>query len=112
MSQVSAALAAGNTVLAGHQAAGAAVFAPLALGEVEAGQEIVLTDAAGATFTYRVVAVSEPIPLLGATADEIAAATAYMAPTDDARLTLVTGWPAATTTHRIFAVAELVASAQ
>lgn len=104
--------AAGNAVLAGHQAAGAALFAPLALGEVEVDQEIVLTDEAGATFTYRVAEVSEPIPLLGATADEIAAAAAYMAPTDDARLTLVTGWPAATTTHRIFAVAELVAGAQ
>ena len=103
---------AGNMVIAGHQARGNAVFAALALGEVEPGQEVLVTDAAGAEFTYQVVEVSEPLPLLGATAEQSAQAAAYLAPSTDARLTLVTGWPADTTTHRIFAVAELAAAAQ
>lgn len=102
----------GNVVIAGHQTRGDAVFAALALGEVESGQEILLTNESGAEFTYRVVEVSTPLPLLGATAEEQAQADAYIAPTGDARLTLVTGWPADTTTHRIFVVAELVATAQ
>ncbi len=103
---------AGNVVIAGHQTRGDAVFAALALGEIEPGQEILLTDASGAESTYRVVEVSAPLPLLGATAEEQAQADAYIAPTAAARLTLVTGWPADTTTHRIFVVAELVATAQ
>ena len=104
--------AAGNVVIAGYQTRGDAVFAALALGEIEPGQEILMTDEAGAEFTYRVVEVSEPLPLLGATEEEQAQANAYIAPTTDARLTLVTGWPAATTTHRIFVVAELATTAQ
>lgn len=103
---------AGNVVIAGHQARGKAVFAPVSLGEVEVGQEIVLADETGNTFTYRVVELSEPIPLVGATDDELAQAAAYVAPTTEARLTLITGWPTATTTHRVFLVAELVADAQ
>lgn len=104
--------AVGNLVLAGYQARGSAVFAPLALDEVEVGQEIIVTDAAGAQFTYRVVEVSTPVVLVGATEADRAAAAAYIAPTEDARLTMVTGWPAEITTHRIFAVAELVAGAE
>jgi LPXTG-site transpeptidase (sortase) family protein len=103
---------AGNIVIAGHQARGAAVFEAIAMGEVETGQEILLADAAGNTFTYRVVEVSEPIALIGATAQDTAQAAAYAATTADARLTLVTGWPSATTTHRIFVVAELAADAE
>ena len=102
---------AGNVVIAGHQARGEAVFAPISLGEVEVDQEIVLADETGNTFTYRVVEVSEPIPVVGATDAEVAQAAAYAAPTTDARLTLITGWPAATTTHRVFVVAELVTDA-
>ncbi len=103
---------AGNMVIAGHQTRGDAVFAALALGEVEPGQEILVTDEAGVEFTYQVVGVSNPLPLLGATVEERAQAEAYVAPSPDARLTLVTGWPADTTTHRIFVVAELAAAAQ
>jgi hypothetical protein len=104
--------AAGNMVIAGHQTRGDAVFAALALGAVEPGQEILVTDEAGAQFTYEVVEVSDPLPLLGATAEESARAAAYIAPSTDARLTLVTGWPADTTTHRLFVVAELATAAQ
>lgn len=104
--------AAGNLVLAGHQTRGDAVFAALALGEVEVGQDILVTDEAGVEFTYRVVEASAPLVLLGATAEEHAQAAAYLAPTEDARLTMVTGWPADTTTHRIFVVAELASGAE
>lgn len=97
----------GNVVIAGHQARGEAVFEAIALGEVEVGQKILLSDETGATATYEVAAISEPIPLFGASETERALAAAYVAPTTDARLTLVTGWPAATTTHRIFVIALL-----
>jgi hypothetical protein len=75
---------AGNVVIAGYQARGDAVFAALALGEVEPGQDILITDEAGAEFIYRVVELSEPLPLLGATEEEQAQANVYIAPTADA----------------------------
>ncbi len=98
----------GNVTIVGHQAVGAALFRPLALGEVVAGQEILLQAASGVVHRYQVVEVSDPIPTLGASADEMAQAAAYLAPTTDARLTLVSGWPADATTHRVFVVAEYV----
>lgn len=100
--------AAGNTVVTGRQLGGAAVFAPLALGQAAPDQQVLLTDGDGVTFVYRIVEVTEPVAVTGATADEQARAAAYFAPSDDARLTLVTGWPEFTTTHRIFVVAEFV----
>jgi hypothetical protein len=98
----------GNVVIVGHQAVGAALFRPLALGEVVAGQEILLQSADGVQHRYRVTEVSDPIPAIGASVDELAQAAAYLAPTTDARLTLVSGWPADATTHRVFVVAEYV----
>lgn len=98
----------GNTIVSGRQVGGAAVFAPLALGSVAPGQEVLLTDGDGIVFVYRIVEVTDPIPVTGATPDELSRAEAYFAPTTTARLTLVTGWPEFTTTHRIFAVAEFV----
>lgn len=98
----------GNTVVSGRQADGAAVFAPLALGSVAVGQQVFLTDGDGITFVYEITEVTDPIAVTGATPDEISQAASYFAPTDTARLTLVTGWPDFTTTHRIFAVAEFV----
>jgi hypothetical protein len=100
--------AAGNTLVTGRQLGGTAVFAPLALGQVAPGQEVLLSDGDGVTFVYRVAEVTEPVAVTGATAQELAQAEAYFAPSDDARLTLVTGWPEFTTTHRIFVVAEFV----
>ncbi len=100
--------AAGNTILSGHQAQGEALFAPLATGEIVVGQEIILTDAKGQTFTYRVKEVTDPIALTGASAAETARAASYIAPSTTPKLTLITGWPDFTTTHRIFAVADLV----
>lgn len=101
-----AAGAPGNVIIAGHQALGAELFRPLALGEVTIGQEIRLLGVDGVTYVYRVREVSPPIPAIGATADETAQAAAYLAASDDARLTLLSGWPADTTTHRLFVVAE------
>ena len=98
----------GNTVVSGRQVGGAAVFAPLALGSVAIGQEVLLTDGDGIVFVYRISEVTEPIPVTGATPEQLAQAATYFAPTTTARLTLVTGWPEFTTTHRIFAVAEFV----
>lgn len=99
---------AGNTVVSGRQVEGSAVFAPLALGSVAPGQQVLLTDGDGIVFIYEISEVTDPIPMTGATPDELARAATYFAPTDHARLTLVTGWPDFTTTHRIFAVADFV----
>ena len=98
----------GNTVISGRQTGENAVFAPLALGSVAAGQDVFLTDGDGITFAYRIVEVTEPIPVTGATPDELARGASYFEPTPTSQLTLVTGWPEFTTTHRIFAVAEFV----
>ena len=103
-----AAGATGNTILAGHQSSGAAIFAPLALGDIVVGQDVQLVDEAGKVFLYRVIEVSEPIAIVGATEEDNALAQTYVAPTEAAQLTLMTGWPDFTTTHRIFAVAEYV----
>lgn len=100
--------AAGNVVLSGKQVGNRAAFVSLALGEVEVGQEVLLADEQGNVFVYRVREISEPIPIAGATPEEEAQSAAYLAPTDEAVLTLVSGWPDFTTTHRVFAVAELV----
>jgi len=103
---------AGNTVIAGHQARGAALFAPISLGEVAVDQTVELTAENGDVFTYRIVEVADPLPVIGATDDENAQSAAYMAPTNSGRLTLIAGWPADTTTHRIFVVADLVGAAE
>ncbi|MCE7980191.1 MAG: sortase [Caldilinea sp. CFX5] len=102
----------GNTILSGHQASGEALFAPLALGDITVGQELQLVDEQGQVFVYRVTAVSEPIPLVGATEEDNALAQTYVAPTTVPQLTLLTGWPDFTTTHRIFAVAEYVGTGE
>jgi hypothetical protein len=50
--------------------------------------------------------------MTGASKDELARADAYIAPSQQAKLTLITGWPDFTTTHRVFAVAEFVGKAK
>ena len=103
--------AVGNTLLSGHQVKGGALLAPLARGEFAVGQELLLTDDAGRTFVYRITRISAPIPVTGADDAQTAEAAAYIAPTETAVLTLLTGWPDFTTTHRIFAQAEFVGQA-
>lgn len=98
----------GNTVISGSQFEGDAVFLPLALGDVAKGQDVVLTDSAGMTFTYQVTQVLEPLPIRGADAGADATARALVEQAGVTRLTMITGWPNFTTTHRQFVVAELV----
>lgn len=103
---------AGNTILSGQQTAGDAVFAPLALGEIQPGQQILLTASDGQIYAYEVTEVSQPIPIIGATEADKQAAEAYITPSEDAKLTLITGWPDFSTTHRVFAVAKFVGKAE
>jgi sortase A len=98
---------AGRTVLSGHQVGGDAPFAALAQGQLQAGQTLLLTDSAGVVFVYRIIEVSTPVPLTGASPADEALAASYLAPTSQPLLTLITGWPDFTTTHRLFVVAEL-----
>lgn len=104
--------AAGNTLLSGHQAEGAAVLEPLALGSIVQGQDVLLTDENERVFLYQVREVSEPIPITGATEEEQTMAQSYLTASDGAQLTLITGWPEFTTTHRVFAVADLQGTAE
>jgi len=98
----------GNVVISGHQLLGDASFAPLALGDVTTGQEILLTDSQGQTFVYRVTAVSDPQPISTDNAEELALAARYTAQGTGASLTLITGWPDYSSTHRIFVTALFV----
>lgn len=102
--------AVGNVVISGHHRQGQHVFAALARGEVSVGQQILLTDAQGRVFVYQVSEVSPPIPALGATPAAQAQAAAYLATgnkltANEAKLTLVTGWPEFSDTHYLFVVA-------
>jgi len=99
---------AGNLVMIGQQALGAGLLRSIALGEIEGGQEILVTAADGKIYVYKVSEETPPIPAIGATPAETARAAAYLEPGDTAKLTLVTGWPADTSTHRIFVVADYV----
>ena len=99
---------AGNVLISGHQVSGEALLAPLTTGEIEVGQEIHVTDSEGIVFVYRVTEISDPIAISGADEDEIAEATRFITAGERPLLTLITGWPDFTTTHRIFAQAELL----
>ena len=102
----------GNVVISGNQLLGDAAFAPIALGDVVVGQEILLTDANGDTFTYAVTEVTDPLPIPDTFAEEQALAAQYVAPTATPSLTLISGWPDFSTTHRVIVRAELVQSDQ
>ena len=103
---------AGNLVISGHQLLGSAVFAPLAQGQVKVGQHVLVTDGDGRTFVYRVTQVTDPLPITGKLAEETALAAQFMGPTATPQLTLVTGWPDFTTTHRVIAVAQFLGIAE
>ncbi len=103
---------AGNLVISGHQLLGAAVFAPLAQGQLKPGQHILVTDAEGREFVYQVSQVTDPLPISNDLAQETALAAQFMGPTATPQLTLVTGWPDFTTTHRIIAVAQFLGIAR
>jgi hypothetical protein len=96
----------GRTVISGRQTGEGQVFAPIALGSAQAGQTILLTGFDGVTYVYTVTEVTDPIPLAGATPEEEAEAAAFVEPTDEAQLVLISGWPDFTTTHRVFVIAD------
>lgn len=100
----------GNVVISGHQLLGDAAFASLALGDVAVGQVILLTDAQGSIFTYEVVEVSEPLPVPDSLEAEEALAAEITASTGTPILTLISGWPDFSSTHRVIVTAELVTS--
>jgi sortase (surface protein transpeptidase) len=101
----------GNVVISGHQLLGDAPFAPIALGDVAPEQEIVLTDAEGNSFTYVVTEVTDPLPIPDSLSEEQDLAAEYAAPTNVPSLTLISGWPDFSTTHRVIVRAELVSDA-
>lgn len=98
---------AGNMVISGHHLAGAAIFAPLARGEVTVGTQLLVDDDQGRTLLYEVNEVAQPIPVAGSAAEQEQAA-AYLAPSDQAILTLVTGWPDFSDTHYLFVRAAFI----
>lgn len=102
----------GNMIISGHHLEGAAVFAPLARGELRVGDQILVTDEQGRTYTYAVNEIADPIPAAGATAAESERAASYLTATVGAQLTLVTGWPDFSDTHYLFIVAQLVGPVQ
>lgn len=102
----------GNVVISGHQLLGDAPFAPIALGDVAVGMEVVLADAEGNRFSYIVTEVTEPLPIPSSLAEEEDLAAQYAAPTSVPSLTLISGWPDFSTTHRIIVRAELVNNVQ
>lgn len=102
---------AGNLILSGHHLLGAAVFAPLARGEFKVGAQLLVSDDQGRTFLYQVSEVAQPIPVNGSAAEQ-QQAMAYLAPTEKAQLTLVTGWPDFADTHYLVVRAEYIGSTQ
>jgi sortase (surface protein transpeptidase) len=99
---------AGTTVISGSQRDGAAVFGPVALGDVQTGQTIRVTDGTGAVLEYRITEVSDPLPIQGGGIEQEQQIAEYLGQNGTARLLLITGWPDFTTTHRVFVVAELI----
>ena len=100
--------AAGNLVISGHQLLGEALLAPVALGEVSIGQEILVTDSKGAVFVYQVSEVSGPVTISDDIATEENLAASWTDQSGDPRLTLITGWPDFSSTHRLFVTALFV----
>jgi sortase A len=93
--------AAGNIVLNGHHNIYGEVFRYLV--DLEIGDEIVLYDE-GEAFTYT-VQQQLLLPEYGEPIEVRLANAAWMEPTAEARLTLVTCWPYSGNTHRLIVVA-------
>ena len=93
---------AGNVVLSGHGSE-QGVFSRLS--ELGPGDEIRIEISDAETYVYG-VAESVRLPEVGALFQERLANASYIGPTDDARLTLVTCWPAWAYTHRVVVVAK------
>ncbi len=102
--------AVGNMIISGNQLLGDAAFAPIALGDVEVGQEIEVTDSNGNVFVYTVINVTEPLPLTNNLQEEESLAETYLGQGNQSLLTLVTGWPDFSSTARVIVIAELTAA--
>lgn len=94
-------------VISGHHRMGAHVFAPIAQGGVQIGQEIWLTDAQARVWVYTVSKISQPIPVSGASKAEQAELQSYLAPLHRPQLILLTGWPEFSDTHYLAVIADL-----
>ena len=95
----------GNVVISGHNTPGGHVFEGLAaLGYKEGPLPKTLyayvTDSSGHVYVYALTH-KQLLPELGASAEEIHSQVAYIGPTADARLTLVTCWPLGDTSYRL-----------
>ena len=95
----------GNVVMSGH-GTDQGVFSRL--GELEPGDEITIELSDSESHVYR-VEESVLLPEVGASHQQKLANARYMEPTDDARLTLITCWPAWAYTHRLVVVAGMQA---
>jgi len=93
----------GNVVMSAHSRPGGA-FARLA--ELEAGDEIWLEASETNRHRY-VVAETVTVQEVGASLAQQREHAQYLAPTQDARLTLITCWPAWAYTHRLIVIARL-----
>jgi len=92
---------AGNIVLYGHNNMYGAVFKNL--GTLEPGDSILLETGQRA-WEYHVSRV-ELLPILAASADDLAAYQAYLQPTAAPRLTVISCWPPESNTHRVVVIA-------
>jgi sortase A len=102
---------AGNVVISGHHNIDGSVFAAISpIGEpgvpLGTGDEIILTDETGRTFTYRITGWQR-IPETGASVAARQENASYLQQTDFPQLTLITCWPAASNTHRVVITATL-----
>jgi sortase A len=93
----------GNIVLSGHHNIEGEVFRYVV--DLEAGDEIVLENELGQSFAYQVIDTMI-LPEAGVSDEQRRANAAYIAPTDEERLTLVTCWPYWTNTHRVVVIAR------
>jgi LPXTG-site transpeptidase (sortase) family protein len=95
----------GNCVISGHsQAAAQGVFQLLA--ELKPGDKITLLTAEGSPYQY-IVEGTQKVAELGVDLEQRRAHATVMAPTQDARLTLITCWPDWAYTHRLIVSARL-----
>lgn len=95
----------GNVVMSGHNNIGGAVFRKL--DRLKPGDELTVWNNDEQKYSYIVEKVMI-VPEKYASSEQREANAAWIAPTNDERLTLVTCWPAYSDTHRVIVVARPV----
>lgn len=93
----------GNAVISGHNNIGGSIFRNLH--NLQPGDEVVVWNNQGTAVAYTVDSV-DIVPEKYATAEQRAANAQAISATNDARLTLITCWPALSNTHRVIVVAR------